>query len=360
MENKINKIIKELNDNALYKISMSSIELFHSNFWDWMFSKYKESIQYFFEDIVHFDDMSDVKSKREHKHLDILIEDTNYFYIIENKIKSLPDEEQLRRYGEKTIYKKVFKKGIIASIIEIDLSENFKNEGKWVSLGYKEIAMRIKKFRDDYINYHNDYDTFDFDLIEKYYNMIYGISLLVQNEIADKTRYQLNTKLNEIGFGVVYRKLMGSVLKSEFLKNDSLMRFKPFFQQEGIYPSINRAKLTFSIHLQSKDKDTSVGIQIEENEYRWFMHKSHKPNQIIQSKKHKEEIAIEYFRAQRDKYNKWFNDDKLYRYITEAYTFIYQRKESVKSNTTFEELISRVTKDLMILLNEGYLKESND
>lgn len=359
MNKDIKEIIKELNENALYKISMSSIELFHSNFWDWMFSKYKESIQYFFEDIVNFDDISSVSSKREHKHLDLLIEDNNHFYIIENKIKSLPDEQQLKRYSEKTIYKKTFRRGIIASIVKIDLSEELMSKDKWVNLSYKEISTRIKKFRNDYIKHHSDYDSFDFELIERYCKMISDISSLVENENAEKEQYRLNTKLSEIGFDVVYRKLIGSILKSKFLKSEKFMKFKPFFEEEGIYSSINRAKLTFSIYLQAKEKDTSIGIQIEENDYRWFLHKSHEPNQIILSKNHKEEIAIEYFKVQRGKYDKWFNDDQLYRYITEGYTFIYQRKESIKPNTTFEELILRVAKDLTILLNEGYLKVLN-
>ena len=360
MSPEIKQLIDSLNENALYRVSMSSIELFHSNFWDWMFTKYKESIQYFFEGVVEFQDVSRLSSRREHKNLDILIEDEQFFYIIENKIKSLPDTEQLKNYSNKKIGKKTFVKGIITSIVEMDIPNDEYDSYQWTNLDYKEIGVRIQTFVNHYKTQNLNYDRFDFELIEKYIKMISDISNLMYSEITDKNVYNLDTVLSEVGFEVVYKKLMGSMLKSKFLSNDLFKSFEPYLYDEKVKYTINHAKLTLTIYLRSHEEDTDFGIQIEDYDYRWFIVKNNKNKQIISSKKHKEEIATGLFEELRNKYPLWFRDEKFNRYVTEDYTFVYQKQTDIKKNTSYDILMSRVINDMQLLLNAGYLKDSQD
>lgn len=271
----LNKV-NELNNNALYKISMSSIELFHSNFWDWMFNKYKMSIKYFFEGIVDLKNTDILTSKRERKHLDILIEDEDNFYIIENKIKSLPDKKQLNEYSEKIIGKKVFGKGIIASLVKLDSFEMKGVDDKWVHLDYQEIASRIERFSTDYKNLNKDYDLFDFGLIDRYHKMIKELSLVTYMELNQQVSYHFKTQLSKIGFDVVYKKLLGSMLKTRFMNHQDFQKYKSYLaynkvDYNGIDYNINRTNLTFTINLNSHEENTIFGIQIEHYTYRWLI-----------------------------------------------------------------------------------------
>lgn len=76
-------------------MSLGSMELFHSNFWQWLMRFNKEYIKVFF-DYINIDNIKYEDIKREYKHTDIIINSLGKNYIIENKIKSLHDYDQLK------------------------------------------------------------------------------------------------------------------------------------------------------------------------------------------------------------------------------------------------------------------------
>lgn len=116
-------------------MSLGSKELFHSNFWAYLIrtNEYRRLIHAFFKD---FDLQTFDKVERENKHRDLTIFDKNgKEYLIENKIKSYPDEDQLKEYSGGS-----FIKGSITGIKE----HPFKLD-KWKFTSYSEIASNKTK-----------------------------------------------------------------------------------------------------------------------------------------------------------------------------------------------------------------------
>ena len=98
MENKI----KYLKESPIYAMSLCSKELFHSNFWAWLMEQDESFIEIFFKNegnkqlagVGREDGNRDItvyrKSNKDNEKADV--------YVIENKLKSIPTEEQLNKY----------------------------------------------------------------------------------------------------------------------------------------------------------------------------------------------------------------------------------------------------------------------
>ena len=114
-EKDLNDIKKELNASPMYNLSLSSKELFHSNFLAWLGNNMET--RPFFVAVINelagivLDSNGDWKVAREDKNFDLCIreEKTNekgkkyndYLLVIENKVKSIPRKSQLDEYVNK-------------------------------------------------------------------------------------------------------------------------------------------------------------------------------------------------------------------------------------------------------------------
>ena len=357
MNNK--ELINQLNENALYKISMSSIELFHTNFWSWMFNKYKSSLKYFFEDIINVDDFDNLDVRREYKHTDICILDDQSAYIIENKIKSLPDNKQLEKYQGEKYERKPFKIGIITSIVKLNIIQEMLDKDHWVYLDYNDISRRIKNFMNFYISENKDYDRFDFELLSKYCDMIEQLYHLMSNELVERNQYLLDTCLTDIGFGIVYKKFIGTLLVNQILNYHRFSDFKPYLEENGVTSDINRTQMTLTIKLSSIEENTSIGIQISNYEYRWFISKWNDNPRRYSDKEKKRLAAEEVFNSKKQRFPKWLIGEGFNRYVTENYTFVYQKKEPFKPNILFSDMIDRIINDVCFLQKQGYIKKTD-
>ena len=146
LKEKINAIVS----SPIFNFSLSSKELFHSNFLAWLINENKDE---FFEILVKYTNLEfDVKSleigevHREKNHFDLTLEVrsrvTNewvFDIIIENKVKSLPDEKQLKEYNEKAL-----KQNANNHLILLTLSEPSFVLGKWKLLTYKQLLEELK------------------------------------------------------------------------------------------------------------------------------------------------------------------------------------------------------------------------
>ncbi|MGI6409836.1 MAG: PD-(D/E)XK nuclease family protein [Bacteroidales bacterium] len=105
--------INLLKESPLFNLSLSSKELFHSNFIAWLISEYPNEMWRIFSKYTSLE-TSKYKIKkdsvdREQKHIDIMFdvveiggdETKATKIIIENKVKSLPYKEQLEKYATK-------------------------------------------------------------------------------------------------------------------------------------------------------------------------------------------------------------------------------------------------------------------
>ena len=93
-------IIKDLSNNVMFSLSLSSKELFHSNLWAWLGRKYpKMFTEIFLDEKVELDENSIIL--REYKNFDLYVETKNSIYVFENKCKSMPNKSQLMEYDKK-------------------------------------------------------------------------------------------------------------------------------------------------------------------------------------------------------------------------------------------------------------------
>ena len=146
--------IEELKNNPIFAMSLSSKELFHSNFWLWLFERNIAYAKTFFPDLKEIKAVT-----REQGHRDITIWQTETLkkkssqyddaYVIENKFKSIPTKEQLIRYqayledSKNESNNKSFLGGVLTGIEKPDFMDDLELD-KWKFISYNEIGENIK------------------------------------------------------------------------------------------------------------------------------------------------------------------------------------------------------------------------
>ena len=118
MENKI----KYLKESPIYAMSLCSKELFHSNFWAWLMKQDESFIEIFFKNegnkqlagIGREDGNRDVTVYRKSNKDDE--KEKADIYVIENKLKSIPTEEQLKNYKAGVRKWEIWKDGVLTGI----------------------------------------------------------------------------------------------------------------------------------------------------------------------------------------------------------------------------------------------------
>jgi len=109
----MNNIIAALKSSPIFNLSLSSKELFHSNFIAWLISEYPKEMWLLFSKYTDLEtgkyEIVNDSVDREQKHIDIMfdvielngVKNKSQKVIIENKVKSLPYIEQLEKYAKK-------------------------------------------------------------------------------------------------------------------------------------------------------------------------------------------------------------------------------------------------------------------
>lgn len=97
---KLKNIIKDLSNNVMFSLSLTSKELFHSNLWAWLGRKYpKMFTEIFLDEKVELDENSIIL--REYNNFDLYVETEEFICVFENKCKSMPNKSQLMEYDKK-------------------------------------------------------------------------------------------------------------------------------------------------------------------------------------------------------------------------------------------------------------------
>lgn len=138
-------IIEKLKQSPLFNLSLSSKELFHSNFLYWLGQNYPCEFGEMFAEYLKGKPESYCISKieREKSNIDISF---SYFggyeVFIENKVKSVPYIEQLKRYSKSNTEKQSY---ILLSLSEpkFFLDKDTDIEGVWSYLSYSGLRERL-------------------------------------------------------------------------------------------------------------------------------------------------------------------------------------------------------------------------
>ena len=252
-----NKIENTLN----YQLSLSNLELYHSNLFAVVLEKSEFINHMFFSDVIDINKKyTDLKVYREKNSIDLTIEVIDedretYVIFIENKVKSLPDENQLIRYSEKDSNAK----GVLLSLVE----PGFELPESWFRRSYGELTEyynyllekvdeTFRLFLIDYINYMKNVEKF----IEK---ISYGESYFLEES---------NKKVLE---GMRLRSVIEKIHYANLQNMISDLGYKT-------YSGRIRGGHHFGIDLPIEGTTSSFDIQIQGNQYR------HKVNFSLEDK----------------------------------------------------------------------------
>lgn len=185
----MDQIINALKVNPIFKMSLGSKELFHSNFLEYLWDVDQEEFKKLINDVYPntFDTNTNYLLGREKKNFDICIyhkikgqrggEKDVYDLIIENKVKSIPYKEQLDEYNNEAIKNNKNCRFILLSLSDKipDLSEIKK---QWEIVKYDILRDKIENH---YLNNPNICSTRD-----KEYITDYCIFIEQMNKLVDK------------------------------------------------------------------------------------------------------------------------------------------------------------------------------
>lgn len=311
MKNKneiITNELKELYQNPMFRISLGSKELFHSNFlaflWDCDKQAFLNVINYLLPkgkkiNVNELLGKDELTIYREKENLDLCICHTEnnkecIDIIIENKVKSIPYIEQLDEYRQ-TAAKPQYKNSTAVTYILLTLAEVFPNkeaiiESGWNIITYDQLVKAIKQY------YHkNNIEPRLQQYVADYTDFIEKLSAL---QIVDKFNDEpfhnpdIIAAYHKKKLSDLYLKQRGSyficmLLKkiTEAQKNNRLGKIDikqgAKSQASGknvvdnsknaiIYlaSGMNRGKSTITIHIYPKQCTSSYALQIEGNQYR--------------------------------------------------------------------------------------------
>ena len=215
--------VKGLMESPMLYLSGGSKELFHSNFLYWLGVNYRDAFQQTMTRLLNINATwpEGWEVKREYKHLDLCVtylKDTGKmrngesvkkecaFIILENKVKSLPERTQLRRY-EKVFegYNQGCTYGVLSLVKNFPGSKYLDENTCWQLHHYNELADVINKYctadiRKEHHIYISDYCAYVRELSklaegwkveedDTFLAQEEGLAELRLNDIYEKVRY---------------------------------------------------------------------------------------------------------------------------------------------------------------------------
>ena len=232
--------IDSLKQSPIFNFSLSSKELFHSNFIDWLISINKKAMSEVFSNLL--DPKQDIAIKscnREKRNFDLYIDcQDNKQIIIENKFKSIISDQQLKKYNEKL--EKIPIKNIesIKILLSLNLTayeKKISNYNGWKAISYNELSKELKELLKKISNeYHKNIvaDYCDYvDEISNYFKQRdyskYKISDM-HEEYKELSKVRLHDISQKILFNYILREL------SSKLDNDKINYITGFYFSKEI------------------------------------------------------------------------------------------------------------------------------
>jgi len=355
--------METLKKSPIYNISMCSLENFHTCFLAWIAQNYSKE---FLKALIdkEFCENTEIKVNTQVKCsktiiLDLMIEikenKNKEYIIIENKLKSYPTKEQLLKYQEHFQNEK-------ATYILLSLAPSVDLPSEWRFLNYNDLKqVLLNKF-----SFENQYHE---ALVNDYIQVIDSIAKAFPKTLTKNYDFYEKNELDNIGLKDIYIKYR----TSEFA--DYIKRYinKPDYY---IGYSFHNKKGTIDIIKHLDEVDSYLGIQIEHNQYRYYLRSLCKDN----SKKANEirEKIANYLYAK----DYWFNNtlspnrptiyknfcgynpDFIYRYFQIDQMF----NVSGLQNVSYDKIAKKIKSDLdslekhqsdIIEIIKEYINKSN-
>lgn len=274
------EILETLRHSPVFKMSLHSKELFHSNFLAWLgedpelrevFRNVMESIGLSREFLKTWGD--DYEILREKDHFDLLVKASDikeegkkmqpgqYYLVIENKIKSIPSKEQLEKYSEKLPKDNPELRKILLSIGKHD----GELPDEWTQVTYSSIVEGLKKTVSDELS------PYKKELIRDYTSMLECLveimsSVTVSPEetyLTDAKTNLLKGELDKLRISDLYDKWRASKIATLVSKKLGIPCYSGYTNKSPF--------IEVQLYLKGKmgDKDAIMGaIQIQGKQYR--------------------------------------------------------------------------------------------
>ena len=252
-----NKIENTLN----YQLSLSNLELYHSNLFAVVLEKSEFINHKFFSNVIDINKKyTDLKVYREKNSIDLTIEVIDedrrtHVIFIENKVKSLPDKSQLIRYSEKDSNAK----GILLSLV----NPGFDLPGSWFRKSYGEL---IYYYRDLLDKVDETFRLFLTDYIDYMENIEEFIGMVSYSE-----SYYFEESINKVLEGMRLRSLIEKIHYTNLENQIASSKYET-------YSGRIRGAHFLGINLPIDGTTSSFDIQIQGNQYR------HKVNFSLEDK----------------------------------------------------------------------------
>lgn len=366
---------KFLKNSLLFQASLGSKELFHSNIWAWLMEMDNAFINVFFDDFdleefcTTANDKITVEREKAHRDIIIWLPGKRYL-VIENKIKSLPNEEQLKEYSkdlwENELHKAVFT-GIINPFEEDELIVEGEKTVKWHFVNYSKIAKRIRYVLKNSILFNLPEFSLARAEVEEYCKIIESLNEIISEELNShrgQLIYSGWDKLHPLRIYDIFAKTRGSDFMN-YIKSrkNELNSLKDKGFELGFWQTFNHGKATLDIRYTNYTKKCKtwflLGVQIEAEQYRLVAecNKNDENGRDCDTLYH-EMVDFGWFDDSYEKETKKiFNrptsmeprDGKKYNSYKnkeDSMTFIYQYYDITKDNCGYNELFENIKNDL--------------
>jgi hypothetical protein len=262
----------KLDKSPLFNLSLASKELFHSNFLKWAIEQNKEFQEAFIQKIAPEIGPFSVGScpvEREKNNYDLMISIPDIDkpvsqIVVENKVKSLPDKEQLKKYADKLSKAKPQTVAILLSLTKPDFfdeNDRFRTNGiEWKYFGYKTI-LDVLKSVDAESAYHV--------AIFKDYCHFVGSLLDLKDALDDLFRQNEKALINPFEWPVKSKKSLYEELK-EIRMHDVFEKWR-MFHLKGRLEACFGKRLDFEVgfsrgtgmlNILTKDRDGKLSYRL--------------------------------------------------------------------------------------------------
>ena len=340
---------EDVTKSPVYNLSLCSLENFHTSFLTWVGNEYgKEFTKVFSQKEYPINCNFEYKQQEKYGKdsiLDLRISIENAgkteYIVIENKLKSFPTDEQLKKYMK--YFENVADED--KNFILLSLAPTLDLPTKWEYMSYSDLAEKMQNIFNDNFKYKKDYHKY---LIKDYINVIKHISEKFPQQTS--MVYDLYEKIDLGNLEDIYKKYRISQLKNYICQNTKI----PFCTVDTDF---RNKQGIINVWHDIIDSNLTFLIQIQKNEYRYCMiygkENDNEFRENIATKLAENNIwfknCIDYYpRAKNYKSKKFcgYNPNFIYRYQTLNKLF---NKKCI-SEVTYKEIADKLDKDVSELI----------
>ncbi len=353
-EQNLLNIIEELSKNVMFRLSLTSKELFHSNFLAWVFETYQPECSRIFNipelkdkstKIIREDNIG--KNKNGKKCVaDIVIQNGEAKIIIENKFKCLPDLNQLKDYlicnPRKIILLSYFEPLFFDELENINCSY----------LSYEQLEEKLSEL----VEIINDPDN---EIIIKNYikclNLLNKIkySIKLENDITigeiwkSITNKNVKTLLSAINFEKtmqrIYANKLTNYILSDYDKRNNLTIFIDCGRDLTVYSDIVFCyKNAWAKNEDEREKLNYLGVSIWGTNFRYYASLNNKKFSFNKSDREKGQNKLE------QDYDWFFKKDRKWGgYCYDQEMYLYQKEDiSTKKLSELKDKVKEQLKEI--------------